>query len=213
MSEFIQASMLLFILLNPFLMVVYLLDVFEKLPPELFRRVLFRAGAISFLVFSLFALLGDFLFRDVLQAQFASFQVFGGIIFLLIGLQFLFQGNSAIAALRGESQHIAGAIAMPIMIGPGTIGASILIGKRLSQVNAVLAVGVAILTSVLVIILLKYLHDYVRERNERLVDRYIEIVGRAMALVVGTFAIEMIMRGMEGWIEIIGSAPGLGGNS
>ena len=204
MSEFIQASMLLFILLNPFLMVVYLLDVFEKLPPETFRRVLLRAGAISFLVFSLFALLGDFLFRDVLQAQFASFQVFGGIIFLLIGLQFLFQGNSAIAALRGESQHIAGAIAMPIMIGPGTIGASILIGKRLSQFNAVLAVGAAVLTSVLVIILLKYLHDYVRERNEKLVDRYIEIVGRAMALVVGTFAVEMIMRGLQGWREVIG---------
>jgi small neutral amino acid transporter SnatA (MarC family) len=204
MSEFIQASMLLFILLNPFLMVVYLLDAFEKLPPETFRRVLFRAGAISFLVFSLFALLGDFLFRDVLQAQFASFQVFGGIIFLLIGLQFLFQGNSAIAALRGESQHVAGAIAMPIMIGPGTIGASILIGKRLSQFNAVLAVGAAVLTSVLVIILLKYLHDYVRERNEKLVDRYIEIVGRAMALVVGTFAVEMIMRGLQGWMQVIG---------
>jgi small neutral amino acid transporter SnatA (MarC family) len=204
MSEFIQAYMLLFILLNPFLMVVDLLDVFEKLPPETFRRVLLRAGAISFLVFSLFALLGDFLFRDVLQAQFASFQVFGGIIFLLIGLQFLFQGNSAIAALRGESQHIAGAIAMPIMIGPGTIGASILIGKRLSQFNAVLAVGAAALTSVLVIILLKYLHDYVRERNEKLVDRYIEIVGRAMALVVGTFAVEMIMRGLQGWMQVIG---------
>jgi len=204
MTEFIQASMLLFILLNPFLMVVYLLDVFEKLPPETFRRVLLRAGAISFLVFSLFALLGDFLFRDVLQAQFASFQVFGGIIFLLIGLQFLFQGNSAIAALRGESQHIAGAIAMPIMIGPGTIGASILIGKRLSQFNAVLAVGAAVLTSVLVIILLKYLHDYVRERNDKLVDRYIEIVGRAMALVVGTFAVEMIMRGLQGWMQVIG---------
>ena len=37
MAEFIQASLLLFILLNPFLMVVYLLDVFEKLPPETFR--------------------------------------------------------------------------------------------------------------------------------------------------------------------------------
>lgn len=204
MAEFIQASMLLFILLNPFLMVVYLLDVFEKLPSGTFRRVLLRAGLISFPVFSLFALLGDFLFRDVLQAEFASFQVFGGIIFLLIGLQFVFQGNSAIAALRGESQHIAGAIAMPIMIGPGTIGASILIGKRLSPFNAVLAVGAAVLASVLVIVLLKHLHDYVRERNEKLVDRYIEIVGRAMALVVGTFAVEMIMRGLEGWMKVIG---------
>jgi hypothetical protein len=36
-----------------------------------------RAGAISTLVFWSFALLGEVIFRDVLQAQFASFQIFG----------------------------------------------------------------------------------------------------------------------------------------
>jgi multiple antibiotic resistance protein len=143
------------------------------------------------------------LFRDILQAQFASFQVFGGIVFLLIAMRFVFQGNSAIAALRGESKHIAGAIAMPVMIGPGTIGASILIGKRLSQLNAVLSVLVAVCASMIAIVLLKYVHDFVRERNEPLVQRYIELAGRVSALVVGTFAIEMIMRGLEGWKAII----------
>jgi multiple antibiotic resistance protein len=204
MSDFIQASMLLFILLNPFLLVVYMIDVFEKLPPQTFRRVVFRAGLISSIVFSAAAILGDVLFQDILQAQFASFQVFGGIVFLLIGLRFLFEGNSAVAALRGESAHVAGAIAMPVMIGPGTVGASILIGKRLTQVDAVLAVIAAVFASVVAIILLKYLYDYVRERNEPLVQRYIEIAGRITALIVGTFAIEMIMRGLEGWKAIIG---------
>ncbi len=203
MSEFIQSSALLFILLNPFLLVVYMIDVFEKLPPEIFRGVVLRAGLISSFVFAVAALLGDMLFRDILQAQFASFQMFGGIVFLLIALRFLFEGNSAIAALRGDSQHLAGAIAMPVMIGPGTIGASILIGKRLTQVNAVMAVIAAVLTSVVVIILLKYLYDYVRERNEQLVSRYIEVAGRVTALIIGTFAIEMLMRGIEGWLTVI----------
>jgi multiple antibiotic resistance protein len=204
MSDFIQATRLLFILLNPFLLVVYMIDVFEKLPPETFRRVVFRAGVISSVVFSLAALVGDAVFQDILQAQFASFQVFGGIVFLLIGLRFLFEGNSAVAALRGDGGHVAGAIAMPVMIGPGTVGASILIGKRLTQINAVFAVVLAVSASVVAIILLKHLHDYVRERNEQLVQRYIEIAGRITALIVGTFAIEMIMRGLEGWKMIIG---------
>jgi hypothetical protein len=34
-------------------------------------------------------------------------------------------------------------------------------------------------------------------------ERYVEIAGRVMALVVGTFAIEMIMRGLETWSGII----------
>ena len=203
MSNFIQSSALLFILLNPFLLVVYMIDVFEKLPPRTFRRVVLRAGAISSGVFALTALLGDVLFRDILQAQFASFQVFGGLVFLLIAIQFVFQGNSAIPVLRGESKHIAGAIAMPVMIGPGTIGASIVIGKRLTQLNAVLAVLLAVLASVVAVIILKHVHDYVRERNEQLVQRYIEIAGRVTALIVGTFAIEMIMRGLEGWKAVI----------
>lgn len=191
-------------LLNPFLLVVYLIDVFDKLPAKTFRRVIIRAGMISIGVFSVSAVLGDVLFRDLLQAEFASFQVFGGVVFLLIALRFVFDGNSAIQGLRGESKHIAGSIAMPLMIGPGTIGASIVVGKRLSHVNAVLCIVFAVLSSVILMILLKYIHDYVRVRNEELVQRYIDIAGRVTALVVGTFAIEMIMRGLGAWKETLG---------
>jgi multiple antibiotic resistance protein len=207
MSDFIRSTTLLFMLLNPFLLVVYLIDVFNKLPNRTFRVVVIRAGIISAIVFSLAAILGDVLFRDLLQAEFASFQVFGGVVFLLIGLRFVFQGNSAIKGLRGESRYIAGSIAMPLMIGPGTIGASIVVGKRLSQVNAILSIILAVVVSVSLMILLKYVHDYVRVRNEELLQRYIEIAGRVTALVVGTFAIEMIMRGLAAWIEMINKMP------
>lgn len=191
-------------LLNPFLMVVYMTDVFDKLPVATFRSVVIRAGIISIVVFSLSAILGDVMFRVLLQAEFASFQVFGGVVFLMIALRFVFEGNAAIKGLRGESRHIAGSIAMPLMIGPGTIGASIVVGKRLSHVHAVLSITVAVLASVGLMIILKYIHDYVRVRNEELIQQYFEIAGRVTALVVGTFAIDMIMRGLAVWKETIG---------
>jgi multiple antibiotic resistance protein len=203
MSAFIHSSALLFMLLNPFLLVVYLIDLFAKLPSANFRQVVFTAGVISTCVFSLAAVLGDVLFRDVLQAEFASFQVFGGIIFLMIGIRFVFEGNSAVQGLRGDSRSIAGSIAMPIMIGPGTVGASILVGKRLSKCAAVGAIVLAVFSSVIIMVALKYVHDYVKARNEALVQRYIEIAGKVTALVVGTFAIEMIMRGIGAWIAFI----------
>jgi len=207
MQNFVRSTTLLFMLLNPFLLVVYLMDVFDKLPPTTFRSVVFRAGLISIAVFSFAAILGDVLFQDLLQAEFASFQVFGGVVFLLIGLRFVFEGNAAIKGLRGESQHIAGSIAMPLMIGPGTIGASIVVGKHLSRLHAVLSISTAVLVSVGVMIVLKYIHDYVKARNEELVQRYIDIAGRVTALVVGTFAIEMIMRGLAAWIKTIELMP------
>jgi small neutral amino acid transporter SnatA (MarC family) len=203
MSDFLRSSTLLFMLLNPFLLVVYLIDVFDKLPTATFRKVVLRAGIISICVFSVAAILGDMLFKDVLQAEFASFQVFGGIIFLLIGIRFVFEGNSAIEGLRGESRHMAGSIAMPIMIGPGTIGGSILVGKRLNPFEAILSIMLAVLASVAIMIALKHLHDYVKSRNVGLVERYIDIAGRVTALVVGTFAIEMIMKGVATWVATI----------
>lgn len=201
MQEFVSASTLLFMLLNPFLLVVYLIDVFQKLSTATFIRVILRAGFISIGVFCASALLGDVIFEDVLQARFASFQVFGGIVFLLIGLRFVFEGNAAIEALRGESQYIAGAIAMPLMIGPGTIGASILIGKRLGQWQAILAITLTVLLSVVVMVILKRVHDFVRTHNEPMVQRYIEVAGRITALIVGTFAMEMIFRGVGTWVK------------
>jgi len=201
MTEYLRSAALLLVLLNPFLIIIYLIDIVEKLEHRQFRQVLARAGAISIAVFWCFVLLGDAIFSSVIQAEFASFQVFGGIVFLLIGLQFVFRGPKAIEILQGESQHVAGAVAMPVMIGPGTISASVVIGERHSPFESMIIVVVAVVVSVLVIMGLKKLHDFVRPRNEQLVQRYIEIAGRITALFVGTVAVEMMMQGLSVWMN------------
>jgi small neutral amino acid transporter SnatA (MarC family) len=201
MIELIISGSLLFALLNPFLVIVYLIDVLEKLDSRLFRRVLLRAGVIASLVFCCFAILGDTIFSHVIHAEFASFQIFGGVVFLLIGVQFVFRGPSAIGVLRGESEHIAGAIAMPVLIGPGSIGASIIIGERHGPWVACAIVLSATIISIAIMLVLKSVHDFVRPRREGLIQRYIEIVGRIQALYIGTVSVEMIMRGLRTWSE------------
>lgn len=202
MTEFMRVFMLIFILLNPFFLVVYLVDVLDKVPQRSFHSVVFRAGLIACAVFALFALVGDVIFRDILGARFASFQIFGGVIFLLIGIRFVFHGHTSVEVLRGDSTNLAGAIAMPVMIGPGTVGASVLAGQRLGPVNGIVCIVLAVALSVAIIMLLKLVYDFVRPRNERLVARYIESMGRVAALVVGTLSVEMIMRGLATWSEL-----------
>lgn len=201
MPEFFKSISLLLVLLNPFLVIIYLLDMVQKFDGWLFTRILIRAGIISLVVFCLFAIVGDTLFSEVMQVEFASFQIFGGIVFLIIGLQFVFRGPTAIEILRGESEHLAGAIAMPILIGPGTISASVVIGKKLGPLLACAAVAITLVLSVAIMVFLKRLHDFVRPRNEGLIQRYIEVAGRITALFVGTISIEMIMRGIRAWIQ------------
>ncbi|PLX81176.1 MAG: hypothetical protein C0615_00190 [Desulfuromonas sp.] len=198
-NEFFKSVFLLLILLNPFLLIVYLLDLVQDLDRPAFSRIVIRAGIISSAVFVVFAIAGDAIFESLLQAHFESFQIFGGIIFLLIGIQFVFSGHKAMTKMRGSPEHIAGAIALPIMIGPGTVSASILAGSQLPAFSASGAIILAMSITVATMVLLKVVHDQVRPRNERLIERYVEVMGRITALVVGTYSIEMIMQGLRAW--------------
>ena len=155
MTDFIRSSTLLLVLLNPFLLIIYLIDIVQKLDQKQFARVLLRGGLIAIAVFWCFTILGDRVFSDVMYAEFGSFQIFGGIIFLLIGIQFVFRGPTAIKILRGESKHLSGAIAMPLLIGPGTISASVIIGERHDIIPACSTVFVAVMLSIVTMIVLK----------------------------------------------------------
>ncbi len=200
MSEFVRSIGLLLVLLNPFLVIVYLVDVVEKLDAPRFNAVLLRAGLIASSAFCGFAVLGDAIFAEIIQAHFASFQIFGGVVFLLIGLQFVFRGTTAIETLRGESEHLSGSLAMPILVGPGTISACVIIGERHPPATACAAILIAVIASLAILAALKLIHDAVKPRNERLVQRYIEIAGRITALFVGTISVEMVMRGIKDWV-------------
>lgn len=166
-----------------------------------FSRILLRAGIISFITFSMFAMLGDTIFNHVFNASFASFQIFGGIVFLLTGIHFIFRGSASIEALRGESKHIAGAIAMPIFIGPGTISYSVIIGENLNKISAVLSIAFTIILCVSIILLLKKVHDKIHKKKEELIEQYIDISGRVIALLLGTISIELIMSGLSFWMN------------
>jgi multiple antibiotic resistance protein len=185
-------------------MSAYLIDVIRGLETRLFIRVLVRAFAISGGVFLLFAWTGDVIFIRLLQVRFASFLVFGGLVFLIIAVRYMIAGANMIDTLRGPPEHLAGSIAMPFMIGPGTVSASVLTGARLPASFAAVAIIVALVTSCLLLVGFKLLHDWVKGRNEPLVERYVEIAGRVSALLIGTIAVEMMFKGVESWLVGLG---------
>ncbi len=200
-SGIIKSVTLLLVLLNPFLIIVYLIDIVKKKSQKIFFKILIRAGVISLIVFSLFAILGDSIFKNVFNASFASFQIFGGVIFLITGIHFIFKGSASIESLRGESKYIVGAITMPIFIGPGTISYCVIIGKQLNKFDAILSISLAISLCITVILLLKKIHDFIQTKHEELIEQYIDIAGRVIAFLLGTISIELIMNGIHFWIN------------
>ena len=197
LEDFLKPTALLAVLLNPFLMSIYLLDMIESLDPATFGRTVARGSLIASIAFALFALGGDAIFSDVLQVRFASFLIFGGILFLLIGLRLAQSGPRALGELRGPPEHLAGSVAMPFMIGPGTVSASVLIGARLPPLWALLSIACAMIATLLGLVVVKAVHSRVRDRQAHLVERYVDIVARASALLVGTIAVDMVLSGLS----------------
>jgi len=203
MDIFTKTFLLFLVLLNPFTLSIYLLEVIKAFDFFRFSKLLLWTSFISLLAFIGFALVGEALFEKIFQVRFASFQIFGGITFLIIGIRLILGMGPPMEALRADSSQLSGAIAMPLIVGPGTISASVLAGSRLDLVFASLCIGLALSVAILAILLFKFIHDHALRHNEAYLQRYISIAGRVTALFTGSFAIELIFKGIGGWWPVL----------
>ena len=137
-----------------------------------FSSQLIRAGFISYAMFLVFASAGEAVFEDVFQIRFLSFMIFSGITFLIVGIRLILGVGPPVEVLRPNSREMSGAIAMPFIVGPGTISTGVLAGSQLTYPMAVLSLGLALGTAIFAIILLKKLHDFVQTHNEKYIERY-----------------------------------------
>lgn len=204
MGSWFDSLLFFLVLLNPFILSVYMRELIIHMDFRSFSWNLIRAGLISLAAFWLFAYAGDRIFEDVLQLRFSSFLIFGGVTFLIIGIRLILGIGPPVNVTPRNGEDISASIAMPLIIGPGTISASVLTGTALPPVSAGLVIAAAMLVGIAGIIGFKKLHDFVRTRNERLLRQYMEVAGRITALFTGTFAIEMILNGIHGWMQSIG---------
>jgi len=202
MEQFFKSALLLFVLLNPFLMSVYLIELIKGMPFKAFSNQLIRAGIISYAVFLLFAWGGDAIFENVLQVRFLSFMIFGGITFLIIGVRMILGVGAPVESLRPYKKEVSGAIAMPFIVGPGTITASVLTGSRLEPAAAAGALLLGLVVAIAAIMVVKRIYDIVQNHKEIQVSRYMDIAGRVTALFTGTFAIELILKGIDRWLAL-----------
>lgn len=200
MSEIIQAAVLLLVILNPFALSVYLIDIFRGNSLRTVAGIVIRAVLISGVVFSVFACTGEAVFTRVLQVRFAAFQVFGGLLFLLIALRFMLSGSATLMTLRGEPEQLAGTVAMPFMIGPGTVSAATMAGLKLRPVLATVAICGALACTAALLIGFKLLFDWLGARNGRLTERYVQLASRVSAMAMGAIAVEMTLHGLEAWV-------------
>lgn len=185
-----------FVMLNPFALFLYLLPLKKEIGLRHFLYVLAKASFISYAIYSAFALSGEKLF-ETLQVKFDSFRIFGGVVVTSFALLFIVQGKQSMITTRGELNKIASEIALPFMVGAGTITLSILIGRAYGPIMSVLGIGFVLFLNYISIALLAWIRHNLKNKQKVIFDKNAEILLRINGFIVGAFGVDLIVTGIQ----------------
>lgn len=184
------------VLLNPFALFVYLIPLKKERGMREFANIMLRASLISYVIYLLFALFGQNIFR-LLNIDFEAFRIFGGIVLVSLALSFILQGKKSMIATRGELSRIAAEIALPFIVGVGTITLSILIGEALSAIKATITIAAVMVVNFVVIYLLALARHLLKEDLKIVLDKNAEILLRINGFIVGAYGVNLIVEGLK----------------
>ena len=185
------------VMLNPFAMFLYLQPVMHELSNRDFLKVLFKATLISLFIFILFLVLGDMLFESVFQIDFESFRIFGGIVIFSYAYFFIVKGQKAFIHMKENLDDLASEIALPFMVGAGTISLTIIMGHQLSAPEGILGLSIILTLNYIFIVFLKFLRDSIGKKKLKVAfDKNMEVLLRLMGFFIGAIGINMVVVGI-----------------
>jgi multiple antibiotic resistance protein len=187
-----KAILALFIIVDPFGNIPIFMSLTEKMPKEQKRKVFNTATFVGFILLLAFAFAGQEIF-SIFGVSIFSFEVAGGILLLIIAIRILISGS---LIEMNESPESIGAvpIAMPLLVGPGAITATIF---------NLQAYGVAVtaLSVFAVLILTWAILRYVDKVYIFLGKTGALVIARVMALLIAAIAIQYVLFGVTHFLE------------
>jgi multiple antibiotic resistance protein len=193
----IAAIIAFLVLLNPFALFIYLQPVMRELSEKDFHKVLFKASLISFFIFALFVIAGDLIFQKVFQINFEAFRIFGGIIIFTLAYLFIIQGKKSLIAMKENLDDLASEIALPFMVGAGTISLCIVMSNKFSIPKGILLLSIIMVVHYIIIFLLVKIRKLFGPELRIAFDKNMEIALRLNGLFVGAIGVNMIIVGIS----------------
>jgi multiple antibiotic resistance protein len=192
-----EAIISFLVLLNPIAMFIFLQPVIRKLSTRDLMFVLAKASFVAFVIFSLFALSGDVFFEKILQVQFNSFRIFGGMIITYLAFVMIVQGKKSFITYNEDHSIISSEIVMPLMVGAGTISLSVLMGNSFGKIDTIIALAFVIAITYMLIVALTLIRKGAVKRFEKGFDKNMDMALRLIAFFAGTIGLDMILAGLK----------------
>lgn len=186
------------VMLNPFALFLYLEPIRKDLTHKSFMLVIFKATLISLFICLAFFFSGDVIFRRVFMIDFESFRIFGGIIIFSYAYFFIVKGQKALIMIKENLDDLASEIALPFMVGAGTISLSILLSQKHSMLIGASSLFIIFTVNFLVLFFLKKFRDSIEGKKFKTAfDKNMEVLLRLNGFFIGAIGINMVLSGIR----------------
>jgi multiple antibiotic resistance protein len=191
----------IFFLVDPFAAIPAFLAITESADPERRRRMARKGALTCFIVLTGFAVGGQLIFR-MFGITLPAFEVAGGLILLLIGLDMLAAKRSPTQEALGDTEEAAGKddagivpLGIPMLAGPGAISSvMVLVGQVPSLWHWEMG---AILASITITSLVSYWVLAGASQVRRVLgETGIRILVRIMGLLLVALAMQFFVNGL-----------------
>ena len=186
-GDLLYSTLALFIILDPLLSVPIFVNMTKgKSTREISREAAIATGVAGVLMF-LF-LFGNFVIFETLGINIATFQVAGGILLFLLGMQETM--GITIGTVRARESPASVIIGTPLLCGPGTITTVLILSKQFGIPLVALASAISLAATWLV---LKYATLIQRLLGETVTD----VMGKVLGMLVAAIAVKIIVAGIQ----------------
>ena len=194
LSEIIYAFAALFIILDPLLSVPIFAAMTKGRTPAEIHKQAFIAVAVAGGLMYLFLIFNKMIF-DIFRLNMASFQIAGGILLFLLGIQEAL--GIEIGHCKDHSTTAAGVvIGTPLLCGPGAITTVMLLSKDYGLLVPFIAITLSLIATWLVL--------YYSENIQRILGEVVtDIMGKVLGMLVAAIAVNIIASGIMAYIAVV----------
>jgi multiple antibiotic resistance protein len=160
--------------------------------PAYVRKITATVVVVVYVLASIFALTGGFIL-SAFGVSIDSFRIAGGVVLLAISIMTLVSG-SYVGKIEITEEQAVVPLATPLIVGPGTIAALIVISSVYGPLVAFLAAFVASTAVAATLLIGIRVIRYVGATPLRL-------LGRFMSLIIASVATEMILTGIRNSVK------------
>jgi multiple antibiotic resistance protein len=188
LDELMKAFVAIFVIMDPFASLPPFIALTKGMTPEARVSAANTAALVAGCTLVFFTLFGPALL-DFMGITMSSFQIAGGIMLMLIAIQFVLGVSFSKEEQNREVNAAIVLIGVPLLCGPGVMTTAILLSSSLGLQTVIIASIAATFVTWIILNMASPIYRIIGVHGS-------EIMSRLMGLLLGAIAIEFIKKGL-----------------